>query len=57
VTGAWLWWPTIRRLTFGFRIRWKPVFHRQLRPAPGRRGRVAAAALRRGADRHIAHLL
>jgi uncharacterized iron-regulated membrane protein len=25
--GAWLWWPTLRRLAFGFRIRWaRPLF-------------------------------
>lgn len=26
VTGAWLWWPTIRRFAFGFRIRWRRPF-------------------------------
>lgn len=27
LTGVWLWWPTFRRLTFGFRIRWaRPFF-------------------------------
>ncbi len=27
LTGVWLWWPTFRRLAFGFRIRWaRPFF-------------------------------
>lgn len=27
LTGAWLWWPTLRRWAFGFRIRWaRPFF-------------------------------
>ena len=26
VTGAWLWWPTIRRFAFGFTIRWRRPF-------------------------------
>lgn len=26
ITGVWLWWPTLRRLTFGFKIRWQRPF-------------------------------
>lgn len=26
LTGVWLWWPTLRRFAFGFRIRWRRPF-------------------------------